>query len=304
MGEDVNERCRFVSREDLQVAPDRVYLLNERVFSCTTFEPRLGAKKSSCGEVIQMLISICFAGPEFLTAEGAARYVAFLHDLGSMKIREWPSEQLVEVSSLPFPRLREILGNWIFSFFEDGRSQLLAHYALDTAVFIERMTHGFHDINPEPWRVEPILNLESDGRDVFQFLDRQFKKKFTQQIYLVVSGTIPESVKIQRFDGLVFKGGDEFCFGVTRCHLSTSFDDYVSLEVDGWSARPRFDLCSDFRLVGSFLHPDSLEPIFRDRELFALPLEWVARELRFNETDRSRSWAPAPRWVPSGEISN
>lgn len=304
MSEELIERCRPLSREELRVSLRHIYLLNERVFRCTTFGPHLDGKKASCGEVIQMLMSICLAGPEFLTGEDAARHIAFLHDLECMKAREWRSEELVEVANLPFHSLRRVLENWIFSFFEDNRSQLLPHYALDTAVFIEKMANGFHDNNPEPWRVEPILNLDSDGRDLYQFLDSPFKRKFTQQIYLVVSGTIPESVQITRFDQLVFKGGDEFCFGVTRCHLSASFYDYNTLQVNGSSTRPRFDLCSEFRLIGSFLSSDGLEPLFRDRELFALPLEWVARELRFNESDGSRLWFSAPRWLPTSQVSN
>jgi hypothetical protein len=160
------------------------------------FESRVSADSLSpadpCGLLLEQLIALCLSRPPYLRADDAARYVSLIHELGNFKARMYGRNgpELVGVDKLPINRLDAALAEWIRSYYlyEGDDSNLMPHYALDTARFIEALATGRYFNEPESWRIEPAFGEEIAKVRFDQFTDKSFKKEFTDRISLTVAG--------------------------------------------------------------------------------------------------------------------
>ena len=170
-----------------QASHPLVYVWRAAVFSFS--KDRQLRMTDSIDELVDQIIGICQARPEFLQPEDAARHEFFLR---AFKNWETPSllqpwgvgrgrestnlrQSSVRVGRLPISTLALLLPHWVMSYFLDSR-QLMPQYALDSAVFVQSMIGGARGIEPEPWRTEPLLWPDGIG-----FIN--FSESFQKGVY-------------------------------------------------------------------------------------------------------------------------
>jgi len=105
-------------------------------------EPSLTVR-DTCGNLIDMLMSICAAGPEFLCAETCRRYLHLLPNFKNFVFPiRYPTNRDILVANEPIAAIRRAMGEWVFSFFNDEHHPILPSYSLDLTEFIARMVSG------------------------------------------------------------------------------------------------------------------------------------------------------------------
>jgi hypothetical protein len=107
-------------------------------------EPSL-ALDDTCGSLVDKLMSICFAGPDFLRPETCRRYLHLLPNFKNFvfSIRN-PTTRETLVGNEPIAALRRAMREWVFSYFSEEHHPLLPSYALHLTQFIARMVQGHH----------------------------------------------------------------------------------------------------------------------------------------------------------------
>jgi hypothetical protein len=268
------------------------------VFKTTFFASRLDSK-SSIGELIEHLIGICFSAPEYLRVRDAACYTSLLHELKLFKVRQsWERDSPVAaVANLPLRSLSHALEEWVFFYFGDDQSQLMPHYALDTARFMKILIQGTYGFAPEAWELEPIFGREIADLNLFRFLDAQFKRRFTELIDLEVIARVPKGASILYREEILFAEDAEFVFRVRRCHLSESVYENSILHIQGDAPKPRFDIGDEFRLRGHIVPQGSNSPSHSYDFSFDLPPMWITHEVRYDDRGRGRSLIPVPKFA-------
>ena len=196
----------------------------------------------SIDDLLDQIVGVCKAGPEFLRPEDAKRYIFFLKEL-----RNWPApaypikwsmgeeyrpkgpdEPTVRTGEHTIEKLALILPCWVMSYCLSPNN-LMPHFALDTAEFIGSMLGAHRGVEPVEWRTEPLIFPHGIGAIRFS---KSFKRDFTMRTRLVVRAVVPKSVNIVRKYRELIEGasslvsevripaGTEFDLKVLRCHLS------------------------------------------------------------------------------------
>src|SRR5712664_4848864 len=99
----------------------------------------------TCGDLIDKLISVCVAGPEFLPPETSRRYLHLLPNFKNFVFSvPYPTPREILVVKEPIAAIRRSIEEWILSFFRDEHHPILPSYALDLTQFIARMVRGQH----------------------------------------------------------------------------------------------------------------------------------------------------------------
>ena len=124
------------------------------------------------GELIEYLIALCLNVPEYLDAHDSRCYVSFLHELNRFETSiSWDRDApTAEAAKLPLHSLNRVLEEWIFSYFRNGSSGLLPHYALNTVSFMEAIIGGSYHHEPELWELKSALGREIAQLGLFRFL--------------------------------------------------------------------------------------------------------------------------------------
>ena len=162
------ERIRSNTKSYTTLHGERVDTPLPRVFSSrrivfdTTFNATSLTSRSMIGELIECLIALCLNAPEYLDARDSRRHVSFLHELNRFETpisleRDAPT---TEAAKLPLRSLHRVLEKWVFSYFRNGPSGLLPHYALNTVSFMEAVIEGSYHHEPEPWELKSAFGRE------------------------------------------------------------------------------------------------------------------------------------------------
>lgn len=269
-------------------------------------------------EVIDHLIRLCFAKPEYLREEDIRRHVTLLHEL-----KEFVAVQTRADSCAS--ELGMLLEYWVQSYlFDENIHPLLSSYALDTAAFVVAHTQGHYSPEPEWWEIEGILDCSNSDRPRFGFFhERQFKKRFTEKMSpMDVLAHVPNDCNVtSRKDIEVIPSGTNFAFKIHRCHLSESVEDSYNTHLFcNEPDSPHFDLGHEFQFTGGVLvlcrgsfqqywcpleqeiagslasHPADWET---DKDLngigMSLPARWITHVLQY---DHDASSVPNPIPVP------
>jgi len=202
----------------------------------------------ACAELIDHVIEICQAGPEYLRPEDARRYVWLLGQLKELIA--------VEASGWCSLHLGGILERWVKTHLYDANAHpLLASYALNTAELLRALICGYQSNLPDWWEIVGIVEGSDALTMGFSFWrTREFKRQFTMQAFpLDVLASVPVGASVtSRRNVEVISAGTTFACKIHRCHLSEnildSYDSHLRCsEPDG----PRFDLGRDFSFIGS-----------------------------------------------------
>lgn len=310
-------RWRTVEGNWSEQPVQRISVRKQTIFSAE-WGSRTDAREPT-GILLDKLIGLCFSVPEYLREEDAARYIALLEELREFNCEVWQGTKRarVKVKDLPVCDLGRVIGDWVFSYFDDSRCYLLPAYALDTAEFVEAHVSGHHQFGPPPWEIAPMV--EPIER-TFQ-LDAQFKSHFTSRFAgTIVRCKIPEGATI-KFQGKIFVGsGQEFCAAIKRCHLSTNFQDAIILHTEAPKIETvdlGFQFVGDMLLNGEsslmdwledsnghpftpVLLPESKQPFHSYRFLDVdFPANWIHAVGRY-ENDQIQL-RPIPRWEAETE---
>jgi plasmid maintenance system antidote protein VapI len=134
--------------------------------------------KSKIGDVIDFLLGLCFAKPDYIREDQLPRYIALLNDLKAFKFLDW-NEEVVRKAVLkaPLNRIGHILSEWVHAFLdaiEVLRSQITDDQGteiLANAVEVVLSAPGKEDFayasKNTGERIPPVWN--NDQRDVFVF---------------------------------------------------------------------------------------------------------------------------------------
>jgi hypothetical protein len=286
-----------IAKEKLNVKP---FTHRRTVFSSSFNGPQPRTINDPLDLFLDCLIALCRSEPEYLRARDAARYIAFMQDLKQFWTRDYWAGRSAVAAGMPTKDLKQILPDWIRSYFSDDISGLMPHYALDTAEFIQAMTHGYSEDGPERWGITPVFGPAFQRLDITGGMDRTFKRDFTRRISLRVQAVVPQNVTVSQhlyLEGdmqhpVVLGSGDTFQFAVERCHLSEDWGGGGShFDVSPDPALPPFHLSTGFALAGQIISEDS------NTQNFLLPAHWVSHEIRLKEgTWDEWELIPAPRW--------
>jgi hypothetical protein len=290
-----------IAKEKQNVKP---FTHRRTVFSSSFNGPQPRTIKDPLDLFLDCLIALCRSEPEYLRAQDAARYIAFMQDLKQFWTRDYWAGRSAVAAGMPIKDLKQILPDWIRSYFSDDISGLMPHYALDTAEFIQAMTHGYSVDGPERWEIAPVFGPAFQRLDITGGMDRTFKRDFTRRISLRVQAVVPQNVTVSRhlcLEGgmqhpVVLGSGETFQFGVERCHLVEDRGaGRTHFVVSPDPALPRFHLRTGFEFAGHMFSDDS------HTHAFSLPVHWVTHEVRRKEGTRDE-WElfPAPRWPAEG----
>lgn len=223
---------------------------------------RLLTMANSCGELIDQLLGVCFALPEYLLPTDATRYIALLNALKEHRFRSYnPEITQAAITEANVKRMGFACQDWIYSCFATTEHPLLPAWALDTVEFIQAHVQHHWQHEPETWMIEPLMENE-DGYEIFRFgFDSGFKRDFTKRFSgTVLRCRVPHGCML-RFRGSNLLGeGGEFCAVAKRCHTSQVLQDYVLAEVvEPKITGYRLDL--GFRLPADLLLDYEMRPI-------------------------------------------
>ena len=140
----------------------------------------------ACLELIDHVIAICLAGPEYLRPEDARRHVSLLGQLKELIAVEAPGWCSLHLGG--------ILECWVKTHLYDANAHpLLASYALNTAELLRALICGYQSYWPDSWEIVGIL----EGSDALTmglsfWRTREFKRQFTMQAFpLDVLASVP-----------------------------------------------------------------------------------------------------------------
>lgn len=270
----------------------------------------------SCGSVLEHLIGVCFAEPEYLQEEDAPRYISLLSDLHEFVFASWRTGgKELAVKNAPLALLGEALEDWINAFFRNDHHPLMPAYALDTAEFIFAHVAGAYSSQPEFWELKAII--PDDGYKFFEALhDVRFKKDFTRRFGgTLVRCRVPMGCCVKCGSKEMVPQDGEFFANIKRCHLSTNFYDAVLLHCEApTNTIIHLDLGFSFvaemllRAEGSLykweqdpeLHPirpavleeNAYDPNCNMRQDTELPPSWIVSAFDYNK----REWRVVPEW--------
>jgi len=101
-------------------------------------EPSL-TLRDSCGNLVDKLMWICVAGPEFLSPETCRRYLHLLPNFKNFVFSiRIPADREILVANEPIAAIGCAMREWVLSFFSDEHHPILPSYALDLTEFIDR----------------------------------------------------------------------------------------------------------------------------------------------------------------------
>lgn len=202
----------------------------------------------SCLELIDHVIEICLAEPEYLRPEDTRRHVWLLGQLKELIA--------VEASGWCSLHLGGILERWVKTHLYDANAHpLLASYALNTAELLKALIYGYQSYSPDSWEILGIV----EGSDALtmglsSWQTREFKRQFTMQAFpLDVLASVPVAASVtSRRNVEVISAGSTFVCKVHRCHLSENTLDSYDIHLHCTEPNgPRFDLGREFSFTGS-----------------------------------------------------
>lgn len=203
----------------------RITVTREDVYTHCILGPGLTVNHT-CEALVQMLISLCLSHPLYIAPHECRRHAAFLNDFLNSEVPDyfgW-SGKLVEVKGLPIKSIFKALELWVESFFSRECSSLFPHFALHTAHLAGKVVSGsyeYDDPHLTHWRIQPLMNEQVHRSD---FLERAFKKRFTENIDCCVLAEVPRGLRLSYYKQEL-QEAEPFVFKVRRCHLSEKFDD-------------------------------------------------------------------------------
>ncbi|HZU32700.1 MAG TPA: hypothetical protein VFB79_16400 [Candidatus Angelobacter sp.] len=212
-----------------------------------------------CGDLLDCLLAICSAKPEYLRPEDAARHITLLSELRQFVVRGYARHPApIKVEEMPIDGLGCAIYDWIRSYlYDDDAYPLLSSYALDSARFLAAHAEGHYAVDPQPWSIKQLLDLPDGGSRALHFLDeRKFKKEFTERMgTLTVIAKVPASCNVIGDKEVeVMAAGTDFVFGIKRCHLSSGVYDAQETHLFCNEAdSPVFDIGREFRFQGEVL---------------------------------------------------
>ena len=256
-------------------------------------------------DLVEIVIEVCEANPEFLDPVDAKRHAFFLRAIGGFKPPDWPiyrlgrkdGEPVPTAGELPIKMLPGLLEFWVLSYF--AHSHLLPHFALDTADFLLGIAVGVRPREPHAWRIEPLVAKDPP----YSNFNRNFKRVFTQRgSGLILIGTVPEGFNVieDRYDSQLrlqnavrVASETQFAFKVERCHLSGAWQDCCRIRIE-----PEFKTgVLGFRFIGNIwpLCDMNQGRNWDERGYFEIPHEWITHEVRGNHENK---WTliPLPTW--------
>jgi hypothetical protein len=201
----------------------------------------------SCLDLIDHVIEICLAGPEYLRPEDAHRHLSLLRQLKELIA--------VEASTWPSFHLGRILECWVKTHLYDANAHpLLASYALNTVELLKALICGYQSYKPDWWEIVGIVE-EADAltMGLSFWPEREFKRQFTMQSFpLDVLASIPLGASVtSRKDLEVISPGSAFVFKIHRCHLSENTVDAYDVHLRCTEPNgPQFDLGREFSFSG------------------------------------------------------
>jgi hypothetical protein len=308
----------------------RVFVSKQMVFEvCSLSACRIPLPIASrCGDLLDCLIAICSAKPEYLRREDASRHITLLSELKQLIVRGYARHPApIKVEEMPIDGLGCAVYEWIRSYlYDDDAHPLLSSYALDSARFLAAHAEGHNAVDPQPWSIKPLLDLSDGGSRSLHFLDeRRFKKEFTERMGGIdVIARVPANCNVTgRKDAEVMATGTEFLFSIRRCHLSSGVYDAQETHLfcnDPES--PVFDIGSEFQFQGEVLvlgrgafrnwspseqeiaanlvsHPRDWETTAEKGGVgMSLPARWVTHVLEYDRQhdDNPPTSIPVPDW--------
>lgn len=257
----------------------KVVVCKTTVFNLKSRTPEV-TPTSTCGDLLDFASGICLANPEFLRKSDKDRYSFQLQCLKSWKVGGLGRRTLppVTLAACPLQSFSYFLGEWVMSHFKQD-NPLMPHYALDLACFLQFVVHGTDRLEPSRWILKPSVGTAVQRLGLFDFLDKTFKKTFTEKIRLEVRAKLPRNVSVTYQGEQALPMDAEFAFRVRRCHLSAIQNEFRFFEVTRDPSTPEFDLVEDFKLNGILL-PNVGDAGTKHKEIpFDLPVSWITHVL-------------------------
>lgn len=239
-------------------------------------EPSLTVR-DTCGNLVDKLMSICAAGPEFLCAETCRRYLHLLPNFKNFVFPiRYPTNREILVANEPIAAIRRAMGEWVFSFFSDEHHPILPSYSLDLTEFIARMVRGqqrtvWSEEGRPRFEVKPLVKIiDQDYGSLSLDTDKKFKADFTRsnRLHHVVC-RVPANASVKYQNEVIFRPGQEFIFFTGRCHLSSGIYDYVHAYC---SELYQPNLQDDFEFFGEIAAPRGDNTVFCKSRV---PANWV-----------------------------
>jgi hypothetical protein len=273
----------------------------------------------SCIELIDHVIEICLAAPEYLRPEDARRHIALLRQL----------KEFIAVETGPewcSLHLGGLLESWVKTCLYDANAHpLLASYALNTAELLRALICGYESYEPDSWQIIGILEDSATlTTDLSFWRAREFKRQFTMQAFpLDVLARVPVGCAVTSRKSIdVISAGSTFSSKIHRCHLSENILDSYDVHLRCTEPNePRFDLGREFSFngglfvlcrgsFGQYYCPseseisDNLVAYPRDWEQdkdmeavgMTLPARWITHALIEVDFDRLPEAVPVPEW--------
>lgn len=272
--------------------------------------------RSAVGPLLEKISSICKSGPEYITPSDIDRHLYFIEQLSRLRVPPFFIQQALDeygprsafARAVKVNRLLELLDYWVLGCFDSG-SDLMPHYALDTALLIRRLAFGFSDYSPRSWKIDGLV--KGCPPDNLHEPAKGFKVHFstrTNQRNSEVLAVVPDSVQVTCAD-LYGKrltrlsAGTRFSASLIRCHLSQSVTENSFLKIEEPARTEReFNVCSDFKLVGYIgsvpgITSPELEANTWSKyySLINLPAEWVTHEV-VTSNDGQVTLVSLPNW--------
>jgi hypothetical protein len=200
-----------------------------------------------CVELIDHVVEICLAAPEYLRPEDARRHVWLLGHLKELIA--------VEASGWCSLHLGGILERWVKTHLYDPNAHpLLASYALNTAELLRALIGGYQSHSPDSWKIIGIV----EGSDALTmglsfWRPKDFKRQFTMQAFpLDVLASVPVGASVtSRRNVEVISAGSTFVCKIHRCHLSENTLDSYDIHLHCTEPNgPQFDLGREFSFNG------------------------------------------------------
>lgn len=292
--------------------PEAIRFHKNTVVRFSHYAPWL-TPESTCSELVDTLVRICFGEPEFLRPESCRRYLGLLPEFKGFAFTDYPSKRIV-VANQPIRDISRALNEWIDSYLRGSEAlhPILPWYALDTAMFIDSMLRGadiepaFHPEHQGPAvTIDPVVRGENKIR--FDF-DSTHRRQFTNANRLgYVVARIPEGgqARLNETDngGHIWGPGHEFVFRAGRCYLSEDWGGGRRL-VFICEEPYRLDLQSAFKFPGHLEPPDDetgSSPGYaycRNFYPVEIPAHWVVAAL-----DQDRNRLPVPFGEPEKKLA-
>lgn len=304
---------RRVNQKEI-APPATIEFHKSTILRFSLFGPRL-TPDNTCGELVDSLLAVCRAEPEFLRPESCQRYLALLPEFKSFVVEFHPSKPISAINQ-PIRQISPVLHEWIRSYLcrPANPHPILPSYALDTAMFIDSMLRGGYigpNRHPENQgltiEIEPLVRDAAEVR--FDF-DSTHKREFTNanRLQYVLCRIPPDGQLRFNFSNKrdrILGPEEEFEFLTGRCYLSA---DWGGGEPVITGEEPyRLDLQSEFKFPGRLEGlpdpwnvPSSFAYALHQAEV---PAHWVIAAL-----DHQRNRLPVPFGEPpkgpnSGPVS-